>query len=73
MEHLGESLLIISSFYMEIYLILVHFIQVVFALTSLWKQYKDQSSVKQLYLIFIFVYQLNFQQFQAILDGIKLC
>ena len=57
---------------MEIYLILVHFIQVVFALTSLWKQYKDQSLFKQLYLSFIFVYQLNFLQSQVILDGIKL-
>ena len=40
------------------------------SLPSLLDEYKDQSVVKQMYMIFFF-YQLNFQQFQAILGDNK--
>ena len=42
-------------------------------LPSLLYENNDQSLVKQIYVIFFFFYQLNFQQFLAILGGNKRC
>jgi len=76
LEHLWSSLLLMSTqciYEIDICVILVHFMKRVCGYFFI--KYEDRSTVKRMYRTWfvVLLYQLNFQQFQAIWGGYKWC